>query len=71
VAGQEGAGFTSLVERVSWTESKVYVGLNRDAIQSGPEYDESTPSRESMRDGSTCTTGGRPIGCRKPSMNLL
>jgi len=31
------------VERVSWTESKVYVGLSRKAIQDAPEYTESTP----------------------------
>jgi hypothetical protein len=31
------------IERVSWTDSKVYVGLSRDAIQNGPEYVESTP----------------------------
>jgi hypothetical protein len=28
---------------VSWASSKVYVGLTREAIQNGPEYDESTP----------------------------
>jgi hypothetical protein len=31
------------IERVSWTDSKVYTGLTREAIQNGPEYDESTP----------------------------
>ena len=31
------------VERVSWTDSKVYVGLSRDAIKNAPEYAESTP----------------------------
>jgi hypothetical protein len=31
------------IERVSWTDSKVYVGLSREAIQNGPEYVESTP----------------------------
>ena len=31
------------IERVSWTDSKVYVGLSREAIQNGPEYIESTP----------------------------
>jgi PRC-barrel domain len=35
------------IERVSWTDSKVYVGLSRDAIQNAPEYVESMPiSRE-------------------------
>jgi hypothetical protein len=31
------------IERVSWTDSKVYVGLSREAIQNGPEYVESIP----------------------------
>ena len=33
----------SWVKRVSWEESKVYVGLTREMIETGPEYDESTP----------------------------
>ena len=28
---------------MSWPESKVYVGLSREAIQAGPEYVESAP----------------------------
>ena len=31
------------IERVSWTDSKVYVGLSREAIKNGPEYVESMP----------------------------
>jgi hypothetical protein len=31
------------IERVSWVNSKVYVALSREAIQTGPEYDESLP----------------------------
>ena len=31
------------IERVSWTDSKVHVGLSREAIQNGPEYVESMP----------------------------
>ena len=31
------------IERVSWTESKVCVGLSREAIKNGPEYDASIP----------------------------
>jgi hypothetical protein len=31
------------LERVSWTTSKVYVGLSREAIKDAPEYIESTP----------------------------
>jgi hypothetical protein len=32
----------SWVERVSWTDSKVYVGLSRKSIRNGPEYTEGT-----------------------------
>jgi hypothetical protein len=31
------------VEQVSWTNSKIYVGLSRESIRNGPEYDDSTP----------------------------
>jgi hypothetical protein len=31
------------IERVSWTDSKAYVALSRDAIQNAPEYAESIP----------------------------
>ena len=31
------------IERVSWTDAKVYAGLTQEAIKSGPEYDESIP----------------------------
>jgi hypothetical protein len=31
------------IEQVSWTDSKVYVALSREAIKSGPEYAESVP----------------------------
>ena len=31
------------IERVSWSDSMVYVGLSREAIQNGPEYVESMP----------------------------
>ena len=31
------------IERVSWTASKVYVGLTREAIKNAPEYAESMP----------------------------
>lgn len=30
------------IERVSWEEAKVYVGLSREAIKNGPVYSEST-----------------------------
>jgi hypothetical protein len=32
----------SWIERVSWADSKVYVGLSREAIRRGPKYEEST-----------------------------
>jgi hypothetical protein len=31
------------VERVSWEESKVFVGVTREAIKSCPEYVDSVP----------------------------
>jgi hypothetical protein len=31
------------IERVSWLDSKIYVGLTREAIKNGPEYDETMP----------------------------
>jgi hypothetical protein len=31
------------IERVSWADSKVYVGLSREAIKDAPEYVESVP----------------------------
>ncbi len=31
------------IERVSWADSKVYVGLSREAIQGAPEYGEPMP----------------------------
>jgi hypothetical protein len=31
------------VERVSWTDSRVYVGLTRESIRTAPEYDDSPP----------------------------
>ena len=31
------------IERVSWTDCRVYTGLSRDTVRNGPEYDESMP----------------------------
>jgi hypothetical protein len=31
------------VIRISWTDSKVYIGLSQEAIRNGPEYDDATP----------------------------
>ena len=33
----------SWVEKVKWEDSKVYVGMTREAIQSAPEHSESLP----------------------------
>jgi hypothetical protein len=38
------------VERVSWADSKVYVGLSREAIKNGPEYVESMPITREYED---------------------
>ena len=38
------------IEKISWEETKVYAGLTREAIQSGPEYDESQPISRDYED---------------------
>jgi hypothetical protein len=38
------------IERVSWADSKVYVGLSRETIQSGPEYVDFTPITREYED---------------------
>jgi hypothetical protein len=38
------------IERVSWVDSKVYIGLSKEAIKSGPEYVESTPITREYED---------------------
>ncbi len=38
------------IERVSWLDYKVYVGLTREAIRSGPEYFESAPITRDYED---------------------
>jgi hypothetical protein len=38
------------IELVSWTDSKVYVGLSREAIKNGPEYVESMPITREYED---------------------
>lgn len=40
----------SWIGRVSWTNSTVYVGLSREAIQTGPEFDESAPINREYED---------------------
>jgi hypothetical protein len=39
------------IERVSWPESKVHVGLSREAIKNAPEYVESTPITREYENG--------------------
>ncbi len=38
------------IERVSWADSKVYVGLSQEAIKGAPEYIESTPITREYED---------------------
>lgn len=40
----------SWIQRVSWADSTVYVGLSRDAIQTGPEFDKSSPITRDYED---------------------
>jgi hypothetical protein len=40
----------SWIRRVSWTDSTVYVGLSREAIQTGPKFDESAPITREYED---------------------
>ena len=40
----------SWIQKVSWTESKEYVGLWRDAIKSAPEFGESAPITREYED---------------------
>jgi len=49
----------SWIQKVSWTESKVYVGLWRDAIKSAPEFGESAPITREYEDR-LYTHYGRP-----------
>jgi len=38
------------VERVSWGDYKIYVALSREAIETGPAYDESSPITRAYED---------------------
>ena len=40
----------SWIQRVSWSDSTVYVALSRDAIQTGPEFDKSAPITRDYED---------------------
>ncbi|MGO9259347.1 MAG: PRC-barrel domain-containing protein [Bryobacteraceae bacterium] len=50
----------SWIERVSWTDSKVYTGLSREAIKNGPEYSESTPITREYENRLYCHYGRPP-----------
>jgi hypothetical protein len=62
------------MERVSWPESKVYVGLSREAIKSAPEYVESTPVNREYEDRLYSHYGRPPYWLRdaehQPSVSL-
>ncbi|MEO8598114.1 MAG: PRC-barrel domain-containing protein [Candidatus Solibacter sp.] len=48
------------IERVSWTDSSVYVGLTREAIKNGPEYVESVPITREYENRLYCHYGRPP-----------
>ncbi|MEO5926463.1 MAG: PRC-barrel domain-containing protein [Bryobacteraceae bacterium] len=48
------------IDRVSWEESKVYVGLAREIIKDAPEYVESQPITRSYEDRLFATYGRPP-----------
>ena len=54
------------IERVSWEESKVYVGLSRESIQSGPEYVESMPITREYEDRLYLHYGRPPYWLHEP-----
>jgi hypothetical protein len=62
------------VERVSWEDSKVYVGVSREAIQSAPEYVESRPISREYEDQLYSHYGKPPYWLRasehKPALSL-
>jgi hypothetical protein len=53
------------IERVSWEESSVFVALSREAIQSGPEYDESSPIAREYENRLHCHYGRPPYWLRE------
>ncbi len=62
------------IERVSWEDSKVYVGLSREAIQSAPEFVEFTEITREYEDRLYCHYGRPPYWLQeaehKPSFSL-
>jgi hypothetical protein len=62
------------IERVSWMDSKVYVGMLREAIKDGPEYIESRPITREYEDRLHQHYGRPPYWLReaeyKPALSL-
>ena len=54
------------IERVSWEESKVYVGLSRESIKSGPEYVEAMPITREYEDRLYLHYGRPPYWLHEP-----
>jgi len=55
------------IERVSWEDSKVYVGLRRDTIKDAPNYVESMPITREYEDRLYATYGRPPYWSNKPA----
>jgi hypothetical protein len=53
------------IERVGWTNSKVYTALSRESIQTAPEYSDSVPLTREAENLLYFHYGRPPIGCRK------
>ena len=51
------------IQKVSWVNSEVNVGLYRDAIQTAPVWSSPCRSLVNMKTSSTVTMAGPPIGC--------
>jgi len=62
------------IERVSWEDSKVYVGLSREAIKNAPEFVDSTPITREYEDRLYSHYGRPPYWLHeaehKPSLSL-
>ena len=61
----------SWIERVSWKDSKVYVGLSREAIKGAPEYIESTPITREYENQLYFHYGRPPYWLRQSEHNSL
>lgn len=62
------------IERVSWKDSKVYLGLSRETIKDAPKYVESTPITREYEDRLYATYGRPPYwlkeGESKPTLAM-